>query len=233
MGLLGMIYVSLFKSYGFTFENQLLWDTNKNINLYIIFMIISVIILAYGLFKDKGIKNYMRLLNTTGKKASYIEDFGLNTVFISMGALGIYTLSFLFILDIPLNGPILGGLISIMLFAGAGKHIKNLTPIFLGVLLGGLTSVWNMSDPTAGVAFVFLTGLAPLAGSFGFLPGLLAAFITASVARNTGTLHGGMVLYNMGFSIGLVCLILVPLYEKLFPKALQKNQDKQKAALEA
>ena len=57
--------------------------------------------------------------------------------------------------------------------------------------------------------------LAPIAGQFGWGWGMLAGAIHASVVLNTGFLHGGLNLYNNGFSAGLVCIVLVPLIESL------------------
>ena len=53
------------------------------------------------------------------------------------------------------------------------------------------------------------------AGQFGWKWGIAAGVIHASVVLNTGFLHGGLNLYNNGFSAGLVCIVLVPLIEAL------------------
>ena len=43
----------------------------------------------------------------------------------------------------------------------------------------------------------FATGLAPIAGQFGWKWGIAAGVIHASVVLNTGFLHGGLNLYNL------------------------------------
>ena len=47
------------------------------------------------------------------------------------------------------------------------------------------------------------------------LAGVAAGFINSSVALNSGVLHGGMNLYNTGFSAGIVAAFLVPLMDSL------------------
>ena len=58
-------------------------------------------------------------------------------------------------------------------------------------------------------------GLAPFAGRFGWKAGILAAFVHMSVVLNVGGLHGGLNLYNNGFSAGIVAMILLPIMYKL------------------
>ena len=101
-------------------------------------------------------------------------------------------------------------------------------PIFVGVYLGSVTKVWSIQDPSIVLSALFGTGLAPLAGSFGFLAGAVASYLNSSVVLNTGFLHGGLNLYNTGFAIGIVCALIVPLYEAISrkKKALIMNDGK-------
>lgn len=59
------------------------------------------------------------------------------------------------------------------------------------------------------VAALFVTTIAPLAGSYGFLTGVLAGFVHLSLVHFTGSLHGGLNLYNNGFTGGLVATVIV------------------------
>lgn len=223
VGIIGTVYVAILRSYGFTIESVSVWDLDKHIGLYIIFGLLFAGILVYGLIKDKGIKKYLELAKTSAKGQDYFEDYDMSTVFINGGTLGLFTLAVIFILDAPLNGPILGGVIGIVSFMGSGKHVKNIAPIFLGVILASLGSTWSMSTPSIILMMLFLTGLAPIAGEFGFVPAVIAAFINASVTQNTGDLHGGLVLYNTGYSIGITCAFIIPIFETLLPHKVKKE----------
>ena len=82
--------------------------------------------------------------------------------------------------------------------------------IMLGVFLASMLKDWNAADPSAVLAALFGTTLAPIAGRFGWRWGIVAGFIHSSVAQSVGQVHGGLVLYNNGFAAGLVASILVP-----------------------
>ena len=64
----------------------------------------------------------------------------------------------------------------------------------------------------------FATGLCPLVGSYGVVPGIAAGMLCASLAPATSALHGGLMLYNGGFTAGITTLILLPILEHYLPK---------------
>ena len=104
-------------------------------------------------------------------------------------------------------------------FGACGKHIKTVIPVLLGVVLGSMTKVWHIDDPAVLLAALFGTSLAPIAGHYGWAWGIVAGFLNSSVALCSGVLHGGMNLYNTGFSAGIVAAFLVPLLEALPKRA--------------
>ena len=65
------------------------------------------------------------------------------------------------------------------------------------------------------ISALFGTTLAPLAGRYGTAAGILAGAMHLTLVMNIGYLHGGVNLYNNGFSGGLVAAILVPILEAL------------------
>ncbi len=67
------------------------------------------------------------------------------------------------------------------------------------------------------LAALFGTTLAPIAGRFGWHWGIVAGFEHSSVAQTVGQLHGGLVLYNNGFTAGLVAAVLLPVMLALRP----------------
>lgn len=50
---------------------------------------------------------------------------------------------------------------------------------------------------------LFATTMAPISMQFGLPVGMLAGFLHLVVVHNVGVMHGGMNLYNNGFSGGL------------------------------
>jgi hypothetical protein len=138
---------------------------------------------------------------------------GLPISLINMGINGLIALSYILIIGGDLNGPVIGGLFTIVGFGAFGKHPRNIIPIFIGVFLGSITKVWNIQDPQIQLAALFGTTLAPLAGEFGWIIGIVAGFIHSSVVLNVGYLHAGFNLYNNGFAGGIVAAVLVPVIE--------------------
>lgn len=108
-------------------------------------------------------------------------------------------------------------------FGASGKHVRNILPIFVGVYLGSLLKTWSVDAPSIVFAALFGTALAPVAGEYGFLWGVVASFINSSVVLNTGFLHGGLNLYNTGFSIGIVTAVLVPVLESFVKKKSERK----------
>lgn len=212
-GMIGTVYVSIMKSYGFVPTPQFIWTTGNNKILGIYLAVIFVIIFLVGFYLNNfSMKNYKDILNYSGRLVTdFIQLEGIGLSMINMGITGLITLSYILIIKGDLNGPTIGGIFTIVGFSAFGKHPRNILPIFLGVLLGSATKIFNINDPSIQLAALFGTALAPVAGEFGVLWGIVAAFIHSSVVLNVGYLHGGLNLYNNGFSAGIVAAILVPL----------------------
>jgi hypothetical protein len=130
---------------------------------------------------------------------------------INMGITGIIATIYILLIQGNLNGPTIGGILTISGFSAFGKHPKNILPIFLGVLIGSLLKVFYINDPAIQLAALFGTGLSPIAGKFGWQWGVVAGFIHSSVVLNVGYLHGGFNLYNNGFAAGMVAAVLLPI----------------------
>ena len=95
----------------------------------------------------------------------------------------------------------------------------------LGVLLGSFTKKWTISSPSPMLALLFSTTLAPVAGEFGVIVGVLAGYLHSSVALNVGIVYGGMNLYNNGFAGGIVAMFLVPVIHSIMDRRARAKQD--------
>ncbi len=214
-GMIGTLFVSVFKSYGFAPDPRLVWTTGNNGVLSIYLYIIFLSMIAVGFYmNNKSFKNVKDITTYSGR---LISDFvmleGFNPTLINMGINGILATSYVLLVNGDLNGPTIGGIFTVVGFGAFGKHPKNILPIFLGVFLGSLTKMWAINDPAILLAALFGTALAPIAGEFGWKYGVMAAFVHSSVVLNVGVLHGGLNLYNNGFAAGIVAAILVPIIE--------------------
>jgi hypothetical protein len=127
-----------------------------------------------------------------------------------MGVNGLIGIAVILLAGGDLNGPTVGGILTIIGFSAFGKHAANILPVMAGVGLGSVVMHWSLADSAAQLALLFCTGLAPVAGYFGWIYGVLAGFLHSAVVLYTGGPTAGMNLYNNGFSAGLVAIVLYP-----------------------
>ena len=132
-----------------------------------------------------------------------------------MGLLGIASTTYILLIGGDLNGPTISGILTIVGFGTFGKHLFNVAPIMIGASLTVFLHIWELNSPSMLLAILFSTALAPIAGQYGWLLGILTGFLHVAVVMNTGYVHGGMNLYNNGFAAGFVALILIPIIRAL------------------
>ena len=136
-----------------------------------------------------------------------------------MSVMGLLTIGWLWLVGGDLNGPTLGGVITIMGFAAFGMHPKNCAPIVAGIWAATLLLRYQPADPSIQLAALFGMGLAPIAGQFGVVWGIIAGMLHCAIVTTVGSVYGGLNLYNNGFTAGLVALILVPLIQSFKKEA--------------
>ncbi len=214
-GIIGTVFVSVFKSYGFIPKTRVIWSTGNNLilGIWLGIMFFSMLVMGWWL-NEKSFKGYAGLLKYSGRAVTdFVALEGFGRTLINMGLLGFMSMAYLLFIKGDLNGPTIGGIFTVVGFGAFGKHPKNVWPIFAGVWLGSVTKVWGVNDPAIQLAALFGTTLAPIAGEFGPGIGIIAGFIHSSVVLNVGVLHGGMNLYNNGFAGGIVAAVMIPIIE--------------------
>ena len=215
-GLLAFIFVPLMSSLGADPTTHYRWAAGYNVVFSVLLGGLCVLLLLGGLLlSGKPVwavwAGYRRLLQTSGRAASdYLRMFGHGPVMVNAGINGLIGTTFILAIGGDLNGPTMGGILTIMGFSAFGKHAFNILPLMAGVTLGGVVMHWSLSDPAVQLACLFCTTLAPVSGYFGWPYGVLAGFLHSSVVLYTGSPVAGMNLYNNGFSGGLVAIVLYP-----------------------
>lgn len=225
-GIIGLIAIALLRMIKFEVETVSILDTKHGLSLSILTLALSISLIFYGMILNRSrAHNYMDLLRNSQKApADFVVLFGSGITLINMGLMGLICLVYLKIIRAPMNGPIIGALFSVVGFAAIGKHPRNCLPVMLGVSLAALLRGDLQSSRTA-VTALFSTTLAPLADQFGVLVGILAGFLHSAVVSSVVFLHGGVNLYNNGFSGGFVAAFLVPLLEA-FKQIREKTSPK-------
>jgi len=132
------------------------------------------------------------------------------SIYINMGLLCAFATTVVLLLGAQLAGIVIAGIFTIVGFACFGKHALNIVPIMIGSLLSAYLNIWELTSPSNVAAILFSTALAPIAGQFGWIWGIVAGFLHVSVAMFVGEINGGLNLYNNGFAAGLVAMFLIP-----------------------
>ncbi len=224
-GIIATVIVSLMKSFGITIEERLIWSeiSNELFAGLLLFLFLGMIVFSFLLSENVG-KRYLALLKTYGLSGTdYVKSEGFGPTLLNMGINGIAATLILVISGGALNGPTIGGIFTIVGFSATGKHLRNILPIMMGVILGGMIHHWNITDPSAILALLLSTTLAPIAGEFGVVAGLIAGFLHSSAALNVGIVYGGMNLYNNGFAGGLIATFLVPVLQSIRDRQAHAN----------
>ena len=210
-GFTGLLLTNILR--GFSYEPQAvsLWGTEHHTELRILMLVLTISLIIVGFFVNgRSFKGYKDLLNESGVLISdFVNSAGLGNTLMNMGIVGLIGMLYIEIVNGDYNGATLGGLLTMIGFASFGKQPKNIFPVMLGVYLATIFSPFPANAPGALLAALFVTTIAPLAGNYGFLIGVLAGFVHLSVVHFTGILHGGLNLYNNGFTGGLVATAFV------------------------
>ena len=225
-GMTGFLFMSVLRAFGRGHDTLSigLEGYNFEFTIYLSIMFVSMIILGY-ILNDKSFSEYKNILKRTGRAPSdadfaTLDGFGITLV--NMGIIGLMSTAYVLIAKGELNGPNIGGILTIIAFGAFGKHAKNIVPIFIGVFLASslFSLIPGSSIPPPGalgpvLAALFGTTLAPIAGRYGWKAGIVAGAVHMAAVVNTAYLHGGMDLYNNGFTGGLVAACLVPIIDGL------------------
>lgn len=211
-GLLGTMLMAIFRALGITFESKFIWSTGNNLLFGVFLTVIFLILIGFGFYDNKdALKNTSKIAKHSGRLVSdYYIMYG-KAAYINMGILGILSTIIVIIIGGELNGPTMGGIMTIVGFGAFGKHPRNVIPIMIGALLSSVLNIWGIASPQMLISMLFSTTLAPIAGQFGWKYGILAGFLHVCTVMNTGYLHGGLNLYNNGLAGGFVAMTLIPL----------------------
>lgn len=224
LGFLAMLSSSLLSIFSVTPSIPLNLSTEGHIPSLLIIGIFFVVGIVIPLRIDRQLlRKWGRLLQSPGNLPSdYQKEYGSLLTLFNMSSLALFSLVLVFVLNITINGPILAGIFTLIGFGAYGKHLKNITPIIMGVLLASLLPAYSLDSLTIMLAIFFGTALAPIAGKFGPFYGVLAGFLVVIISPFALRFQGGFDLYNFGFTAGFVAGIVVVIAQQ-FPLRIRSN----------
>ena len=214
-GVIGMIFTGLMKMFELNIQLSNIIYKGSETPIKYFFLILLFFLLLIGLFLSHGkIDGVLRMQKQTGRSITdFIENEGLGYTLINMALVGFTGYLFLILVNARFNGPVLGALLTMVGFAAFGKTPKNIIPVMMGITIGVLLGKDHFENTSVVIMCLFGTALAPISGSFGIIAGLIAGFMHAGLVGVIGDTHGGLNLYNNGFSSGFIAAVIVSIRE--------------------
>lgn len=215
-GFIGLFAASLPNAGGRSIASISSWGMVANPWLFLLIPVLSLtaISMAFICCGKKSWTEFLSIVKLPGRLPSdFCELGGPGGALLNVGILGLAYSAYVTLVGAPFNGPVIGGLMTLMGFGFFGKHPKNVIPVFLGLLAAALFFCKPLNESWVILAFIFGTALAPIAGEFGPAIGILAGFLHLVLVERSGTWHGGMNLYNNGFAGGLTATLIVSVIE--------------------
>lgn len=225
-GIIATVVVSVLRSLGLEVGYRTLWYSGGNKMLSVVLYVFFVGLMVIGLVANykQTFQGFLRIIKKPGLGGTdYIKDEGLFPVGFNMGLNGIIATTIVLAVGGQLNGPTIGGIMTVTGFGAIGKHFRNILPVMLGIIIASIFTNWNLTDPVPMLALLFCTTLAPIAGEFGVIAGIIAGMLHSAVALTIGSVYAGMNLYNNGFAGGFVAIFLVPLLKSIRDRRAQRR----------
>jgi len=219
-GLIATIVATTAHSMGHEIIPATYLSSGNNLPLSLMLYSFSLVMILCGLFagdEDSPIQNarknfgeYIKFHKHSGRLITDFFFLYKYSIYINMGFLCAFATTVVLVIGAQLSGIVLAGIFTMVGFASFGKHILNVVPVMVGSSLSAYLNIWDMTSPSNVAAILFSAALAPIAGQFGWIWGIVAGFLHVSVAMFVGEMNGGLNLYNNGFAAGIVAMFLVP-----------------------
>ena len=211
-GFLSLFLASLIKAGGVPLEGIMSWHAENPPLLILLVPVLSLFLILLALIGGgkSSLSSFVKILKKPGRLPSdFIDMTSVWGAFINSGLIGLIGSAYVYFIGADFNGPVIGGLLTVMGFAAFGTHLKNAWPVVAGVIIAALLFGKPLTAPGVILAAIFCTTLAPIAGQFGIIPGVIAGFLHLVMVSQTGSWQGGMNLYNNGFAGGMTAALIV------------------------
>ncbi len=195
---------------------KIIWNTEPHLGLILLTPVISLLLIIWGAIMDGSqlFKNLVKIMKLPGRlPTDFMSNVSPGSSLVNAGLLGLAGTIYLLLIKAPLNGPVIGGLFTVIGFATFGKHLKNCWAPVLGVIIATLLYGKALNAPGPVLAVLFVTTLAPLSGQFGPIVGIAAGFVHLSLVERSAAWHGGLDLYNNGFAGGLTATLFLAIIQ--------------------
>lgn len=223
LGFISLLFAVIFRAFNLDLTSSVPVSTEYNQALWIVSGIIIGLLWLLSIAYKASFKNYVSLIQSSGLSMDYMKMYGSGTALLNMALMGTLSLLIIWGLNFPMNGPVVAGIFTVLGFGAFGKHPLNSLPVIAGAVLA--VSVTNYSFDSVGmvIAVLFVTALAPVAGKYGVIAGLIAGFIHVLITPFAYALQGGFDLYNNGFAAGFAAILVVNFMEPVMARFKSKE----------
>lgn len=215
LGIISLAFNGVLRAFNLRASEISILSNDHNLFLYLFVAILALILLIAGIILNpKSFKMIPDLYKRSGRLVSdYIRDYGVSIVMINQASLLTFEILICLIFKIELNGAIFGTILAVSGFAGAGLHLKNTSFVMLGAILMCLITKTNITSTSIIIGILFSAGVAPIAGRYGIVAGIIAGMLHIAILPLCRSFQGGYDLYNNGFCAGFVACILIAIIE--------------------
>lgn len=215
LGIISLAFNGVLRAFNLRASKISILSNDHNLFLYLFVAILALVLLIAGIILNpKSFKMIPDLYKRSGRLVSdYIRDYGVSIVMINQASLLTFEILICLIFKIELNGAIFGTILAVSGFAGAGLHLKNTSFVMLGAILMCLITKTNITSTSIIIGILFSAGVAPIAGRYGIVAGIIAGMLHIAILPLCRSFQGGYDLYNNGFCAGFVACILIAIIE--------------------
>ena len=191
--------------------------------------------LVLGLMLGGSFKSYGELLKDTGFGVDYGAKYGAGTAIMNFAIYGLFIVLYYNVIGAKWNAATLGCVLCMVCCCFKGSHPANVWPIMAGYVAASFitkaacaalgtdfTTAINAQAIVIGLCFA--NGLSPVAGSYGWLAGVVFAMLHYGLVTSVPFTHGGFLLYNGGFTAALVCFLFVPVLESFCKTKAERKE---------
>lgn len=215
LGIIAIAFNGIFRLFGYQFKANSQISAEHNLFLYIFLgvLIIGLSISALAL-EPKVIFKFPSLFKRSGRLVSdYARDYGKSLVMLNQAMILSLEVVICLIFKVKLNGAIFGTILAVSGFAGGGMHLKNVSIIYIGAIAMALLARQDMTASSTIIAILFSAALAPIAGRYKIIPGIIAGMLHVAIVPLCAVFQGGIDLYNNGFAAGFAACIIIAIIE--------------------
>jgi len=215
-GIMAVFVAAFFKGAGIPVPTESMWYTGRQFELAVFLYVISTVLILTGLIlnrtkKVNQLESIKKMIAHSGHAPNDFLSLCGDTIYINMGLLGAIGTTWALVFGLDLNAGTFACIFSMVAFGCLGKHVKNVLPLLAGATICALTNALDFRAPANALAILFSTCLAPIAGKYGIISGMIAGFLHVLIVIHVGPVTNGFNLYNNGFCSGFVALVLVPI----------------------